>query len=373
MNGAAHFVDALSGWGLVASFRTLLLALLVGGIDRFLPDRVSHRIRAWMWRLVLVPLCVPPHMTSPISAWPRVDAIIPPAGDVQDFASAGPASQGADARTLLDQVRSPAGRRAWAGFWLTGVLVCAVCVARRRRMTRREWLEAPWRSLPSRVAQVAREAAERIGLEHPPEVRVHAWATGAAVVGLFRPVVVLPDGWIRTARPEQLLHVLMHEFAHVRRRDPWANAAGALLQIMYWFHPAVWISRARLRTLREMACDEAVATALRESAAEYRRTLLELSEAFLVRSAPLTFGRRRAEIVQRAAALRRIPASRSRVRRVMSFAGFLMLAACCAPGMAPHAAPPAPPALHAEAPPGCLQLRYTVLQALARESQALVH
>lgn len=373
MNGAAHVVDALSGWVLGASFRTLLLALLVGGIDRLLPDRVSHRIRMWMWRLVLVPLCVPPQMTSPISAWPRVDAMIPPTGSADDSPSAGPASQGAEAQALPAWACSPAGRRAWAGIWLTGVLVCAGCVVRRRRMTRREWIEAPSRPVPPRVAQLAHEAADRIGLRYVPELRLHAWATGAAVVGLLRPVVVLPDGWVRTARREQWLHVLMHEFAHVRRRDPWTDAAGVLLQILYWFHPALWIARARWRTLREMACDEAVATALRDSAAEYRRTLLELSEAFLVRNVPLTFGRRRAEIVQRVAALRRAPASHGRIGRAVCHAGFLVLAACCVPGASSDAPRDTTRALEAEAPPGCLQLRYTVLQALAQERQALAH
>lgn len=373
MNGAANIVDALSGWVLGASFRTLLLALLVGGIDRLLPDRVSHRIRAWMWRLVLVPLCVPPQLTSPISAWPRVETMIPPTGIGHDSSSAGPASQGADAEALPVWAYNPAGRRAWAGIWLTGVLVCAGCVVRRRRLTRRVWIEAPSRPMSPSLARIAREAADRIGLRRLPEVRVQIEATGAAVVGLLRPVVVLPDGWVRTARREQLLHVLMHEFAHVRRFDSWAHAVGVLLQILYWFHPALWIARARLRTLREMACDETVATALRDSAAEYRRTLLELSEAFLVRNVPLTFGRRRAEIVQRVAALRHAPASHGRIGRALCHAGFLVLAACCVPGPASGPVLDAATALQVEAPPGCLQLRYTVLQALAQERHALAH
>ena len=72
--------------------------------------------------------------------------------------------------------------------------------------------------------------------------------------------------------------MLLHEVFHLRRKDVWVNCAQALLQIVYWWHPLLWIANARIRRVREEAVDDAVMLALRDEADSYAPTLLEVAK-----------------------------------------------------------------------------------------------
>ncbi|MFZ0820814.1 MAG: M56 family metallopeptidase [Candidatus Acidiferrales bacterium] len=78
------------------------------------------------------------------------------------------------------------------------------------------------------------------------------------VIGFFRPVLVLPEGIVKTLTPPQLEAVLAHEQSHIRRRDNLTSALHMLVEAVFWFHPLVWWIGARLVEERERACDEAV-------------------------------------------------------------------------------------------------------------------
>lgn len=123
------------------------------------------------------------------------------------------------------------------------------------------------------------------------EADLHLGATpaaGPALVGLWRPRVVLPcDFRTRFSATEQAL-IVAHERAHARRRDPLANAALALLQCLFWFHPLVHLAARRFRIDQELACDAAVmrshAGARRSYAAAMLKTAIGAPAAPLVHS-----------------------------------------------------------------------------------------
>ena len=99
-----------------------------------------------------------------------------------------------------------------------------------------------------------------------------------AVCGLFRPVILLPQSLVQKLPPAQLRAVLLHELTHLRRGDVWINCAQALVQIVYWWHPLLWLANARTRSVREEAVDDAVMLALRDDAEAYAPTLLEVAK-----------------------------------------------------------------------------------------------
>ncbi len=78
------------------------------------------------------------------------------------------------------------------------------------------------------------------------------------VFGLFRPVLVLPEGITGHLTSAHLDAILAHELCHVRRRDNLAAAIHMLVEALFWFHPLVWWIGARLVEERERACDEEV-------------------------------------------------------------------------------------------------------------------
>jgi uncharacterized protein (TIGR03435 family) len=78
------------------------------------------------------------------------------------------------------------------------------------------------------------------------------------VFGVFRPVLLLPEGIADRLSSAQLEAILAHELCHVRRRDNLTAAIHMIVQATFWFHPLVWWLGMRLTEERERACDEEV-------------------------------------------------------------------------------------------------------------------
>jgi beta-lactamase regulating signal transducer with metallopeptidase domain len=96
--------------------------------------------------------------------------------------------------------------------------------------------------------------------------------------GLRDPVILLPveaERWHRS----RLISVLLHELAHVRRRDCLTQILAEVVLALHWLNPLAWLAARRLRVEREHACDDVVvASGARPS--EYAEELLSLARAF---------------------------------------------------------------------------------------------
>lgn len=108
---------------------------------------------------------------------------------------------------------------------------------------------------------IVRRAAERIGLGRVPFVGLSARVSGPAVIGVLRPVVLLPVTLASGLTPEQLETILTHEFTHLRRYDHWVLMLQRLVEAVLFFHPAVWYVSRGLSVERENCCDDAVIAA----------------------------------------------------------------------------------------------------------------
>jgi beta-lactamase regulating signal transducer with metallopeptidase domain len=79
-----------------------------------------------------------------------------------------------------------------------------------------------------------------------------------AAIGFWKRTIVLPRWALGELAANDLRAILLHEFAHLRRRDDWSNLVQKIVRAVFFFHPAVWWIESRLAVEREMACDDAV-------------------------------------------------------------------------------------------------------------------
>ncbi len=101
---------------------------------------------------------------------------------------------------------------------------------------------------------------------------------GATVLGFHQPCIAIPTALVVALTLDELDQVILHEHAHVRRRDDWARLAQTLLLSVLCVHPAaLFVSRA-LNREREMACDEWVVARTGMPKA-YARCLAHAAEA----------------------------------------------------------------------------------------------
>ena len=121
-----------------------------------------------------------------------------------------------------------------------------------------------------------------IGVDLPPGV--HGRSTSGmlepAIVGIFRPMLLLPAGIQEYLTRRQLQAVIAHELCHVRHRDNLIAAMHMLVEAVFWFHPLVWWIGGRLVDARERACDEDVLRELGDPG-EYAEGILKVCRRYV--------------------------------------------------------------------------------------------
>jgi uncharacterized protein (TIGR03435 family) len=100
------------------------------------------------------------------------------------------------------------------------------------------------------------QAKARSGKAIPIVTTLRAMEPG--VFGMIRPVLLWPEGLSERLDDLQIEAIMAHEIEHIRRRDNLASALHALVQALFWFHPAVWWMDSKMNEERERACDETV-------------------------------------------------------------------------------------------------------------------
>ena len=104
--------------------------------------------------------------------------------------------------------------------------------------------------------------------------------------GFWRPAILVPEAVVATLDARQLETVLWHEYAHLKRADPWWNLLGRLVEAVFWWHPLVWVIGRQIQREREMACDDFVVARTADPAG-YATTLLRLAELRLLVRMPV--------------------------------------------------------------------------------------
>lgn len=287
-------------WPLLVQSSVLVAILLV--LERLLRQRLRPAARYALWLLVPLKLLLPPSFALPSS--PAYWLPHPPAPAIQltgsnvepaSTALAAPATAPRPASAVASPDAPPAGsfpvpppapnRLRLGGalllVWGVGSLALLAGIAARTRQLRRLTTEAGHPA--PELLHALEEARAQLGLRRPAGLRLVADGHSPALCGLRRPVVLLPRSLPLRLTPGQLRAVLLHELVHARRADIWVNAFQTLLQLVWWWHPLVWLANARLRAVREEAVDDTVAFELGPDDDSYPVALLEVARCALAR------------------------------------------------------------------------------------------
>ena len=159
--------------------------------------------------------------------------------------------------------------------WLSGAMIKLIRVLMGcRRMSARLRIESILQD--HAVLAQMRTACERFGLRKPIPIMETDQVASPALFGLFSPVLLLPRKALQSYTSSELNHIIMHELAHVRRKDHWLNWLMTFCQILHWFNPVIWLAFGRMRADRELATDHlALKTNGDQDATAYGQTILK--------------------------------------------------------------------------------------------------
>jgi HEAT repeat protein/beta-lactamase regulating signal transducer with metallopeptidase domain len=247
------------------------LVLVVAALITLALSRASAAVRHMVWTLAVVSALLLPALSIALPRSPR-------ARPAASSASAPPASAASAPFARPETAaapREPLSLAAWLTLiWAAGALAVVarllIGIAAVQWMSRRtaRVIDAPW--LP-----LAIELAGRLGVSRRIVFAESPSATMPMAVGIFRPSVLMPADAVRWPT-ERLRIVLLHELAHVKRRDCLTHALAQLACAVHWFNPLVWVAARHIRTERERACDDLV-LASGTKGPDYAEELLEIA------------------------------------------------------------------------------------------------
>jgi TonB family protein len=305
-----ELLTTVSGW-LVSYLTHSAVTLAVLGAMAWLGDRLLRSVgpqaqhRMWVTALLM-----------------SVALPLLPAGWLARLGPA-PTSAGLGTVTVTYNTVAAAAER-----WTVSPLLCAMLAAAylltllfyvvrllwRGRRTGAMVRRATMLPLEASARGFLNDSARRFGVAMP-EVRCSSETRGPVVLGLRRPVLLVPDGFfttenageiqtasdddIRTASNEDIwmasdddiltasdvdiAAALAHECAHIRRRDFAKNLIYECVAAAVAYHPACWLMRRRIAETRELVCDE-MAAGVAGDRAEYAASLLRLATSMAVPS-----------------------------------------------------------------------------------------
>ena len=119
--------------------------------------------------------------------------------------------------------------------------------------------------------------AEKMGVTRPVKLLASSSAQIPVVIGVLRPVILVPVAVLAQLPPAQVEAILLHELAHIRRHDFLVNLLQSLVETLFFFHPAVWWISRKIHEERENCCDDLAASHC-ENLSSYAGALAALEE-----------------------------------------------------------------------------------------------
>lgn len=262
-----------------------LLVLVLWLVCRAIGGRLGQTWRYYIWALVLLRLILPVYApvnlvgtwlaeraytgtgtVQPIQAAPKAD--LEQMGNAQNAAEAPGALINAPAPEMRTLV-SPQ-QMVFAGW-----LLVAAALLLRKITGYRTFLRTVRQSghIPERaeLVQAYTQACAALQMQKPPQVLVLGAAGTPMTVGVFRPLLIVPE----SLGGERAYYTFLHELTHIRRRDALYKWVVELAVCLHWFNPVLYLMRREIQRYCELSCDEAVLRLLdAESIHGYGDTLL---------------------------------------------------------------------------------------------------
>ncbi|MEO0042360.1 MAG: hypothetical protein RL329_1808 [Bacteroidota bacterium] len=103
-----------------------------------------------------------------------------------------------------------------------------------------------------------------------------AWTQVPLTVGWLKPIIFVPIGLVNRLQPAEVEAILAHELAHIIQNDYFFNFLQAVVEVIFYYHPAVWWLSSVIRNEREMRCDDMAIAICGNNRLVYAKALVHL-------------------------------------------------------------------------------------------------
>jgi beta-lactamase regulating signal transducer with metallopeptidase domain len=276
---------------LATLWQSALLAAVVALLAVAL-RRAAPAVRYWLWQIVAIKLLLMPFWTSTLNigwpipappavatipesknlAQPEVTATVPLAATAwaPPYTPAPPSTPG--------QASEPSflGALTWSA-WLLLAWAAMVVMQFLQLVGQRHRLAKLLRSATAAegdILSLVQRLGRSLSLKGTPSVLLTMENCSPFVQGIVHPRLVLPKSLLERLSPSQLRQVVLHELAHLRRRDLVWCWIPQIARMLFFFNPVAHLVRRRIELESELACDQQAMRSECGAPADYAQTLL---------------------------------------------------------------------------------------------------
>jgi beta-lactamase regulating signal transducer with metallopeptidase domain len=183
------------------------------------------------------------------------------------------------------------------GIWVLG---CAILFS--RLILGYLWVNSlknsPKNQFDEKLTQILLDIKQKMNITKNVQVKVSRIVSLPMIMGVLKPVILIPASLVSVFSQEQLETILAHELAHLKRHDFLLNGLQSVLDVIYFFHPAMWLLSAQIRKERENCCDD-LALEVSGSKLLLAKTLVQLQETIYTPKLAMAFGKRSYSLLER--------------------------------------------------------------------------
>ena len=254
--------------------------------------RSSPAVRYWLWQILAIKLLLMPFWTVAVPfPWLNVGAFSPQtplqahgSQPVRLDQESPPIPALPTTTTEIIPSTEPRHQPGWLqqlnwqtglfAIWLAVIVWQTVRLVQQRiRLAR---LLRAGTAADEAVRNLLEQTRELLQLRRAPRVVMTAENCSPFVCGIRSPVLVLPAELTRSLHEAELRPVLLHELAHIKRRDLLWGWIPELARVIYFFHPVVHGMNSRIRLERELACDQLALLTSGTAVGDYAETLVKV-------------------------------------------------------------------------------------------------
>ncbi len=319
--------DRALGWTMLHSIWQATLIAVLAGIVLLLLRRQSAQLRYKVANLALLAVLLTSVATfsyylntAPVEehAVVAIKQTVPPASSAKAFFFQSDATAASETTPAIAQTNTTKGFQDYftehlpliVAIWFLGmtVFLCRLLggISRVYYLRSRMNFHADpyWADVLNKLAI---QSKFKTGIELLESALVRSPLT----IGHLKPVILFPIGLINRLSESEVESILAHELAHILRRDYIFNILQSVVEVIFYFHPAVWWLSNQIRQERESACDDQ-AIELVGNKMNYAKALVTIQEmAFFPMSPALAFaGTKRNQLLVRVQRLFSPPATK---------------------------------------------------------------
>lgn len=163
-----------------------------------------------------------------------------------------------------------------SNVWIIGVLIYSLRLVLGGIYT--YYLRKSANPLEAPVYQkMLKKISTHLGVEKGIQVASSVMAKTPMMIGHMKPIILLPIGLVNQLDNDEVEAIICHEIAHIMRNDYLVNILQTLVEVLYYYHPAVYYISEQIRVEREHCCDD-IAIQYTKNSLDYAKLLVKLQE-----------------------------------------------------------------------------------------------